>query len=273
MEINGLSIGNGNPVRIMGIINLSPESFYEGSIETEEEGLRARIRSMEQQGADLIDVGAASTAPPKVYGNEPISENEELTRIEAVLDIILETTSLPISIDTTSAKVAKTALNLGAALVNDVSGLQADGNMGLLVAEWNVPIVLMASCPNGCQNIQMSLDVLRSSMKRAADAKIPDENIIIDPGIGFGKPPEVDFEILGNLYRFVELSKPLLVGVSRKAFLGSLLENPLPKNRLEGTIAATSIAVANGANIIRAHDIPEAIIASKVGESIRNAIG
>ncbi len=253
----------------MGVINLSPESFYDESIVTDGAELRARIGLMEEQGADLIDIGGASTAPPKVYGTRPISVDEELSRVESALGIITETTKIPISIDTTSAIVAEVALDLGASLVNDVSGLQADDKMGALVADRDVPIVLMSSCPDGCQNVEMSLEALRKSIKLASNAGIFDENIILDPGIGFGKPPQVDFAILRDLHRYVALGRPLLVGVSRKAFLGSLLDDPDPENRLHGTIAATAIAVANGTDIIRAHDVPEAIIACRVGESIR----
>ena len=268
MNVKGVGIGGRNPVRIMGIVNLSPESFYDESIATTTDDLQERIRLMEAQGADIIDVGGASTAPKDVYGTPRITEKEEIDRISSAIGVIADTTDLPLSIDTTSAAVAEIALDMGASLVNDVSGLREDERMSSLVAARDVPVVLMANCQEGCRSINESLISLQQSLKIAKAAQIKKESIILDPGIGFGKPPDVDFAILRELHKYTSLGYPLLVGVSRKAFLGSLLEFPEPSNRLIGTIAATAIAVVNGADVIRAHDIPEAVNACRVAEAI-----
>ncbi|MFW9931899.1 MAG: dihydropteroate synthase [Candidatus Thorarchaeota archaeon] len=269
MDINGIKIGGSNPVRIMGIINLSPESFYQGSIVTSEEQLRSRVETMEKEGADLIDLGGASTAPTKIYGTPETKEKDELERVISAMQIIGKASKLPISIDTTFSKVAEAALDLGAVLVNDVSGLRGDAGMAMTLADRNVPVVLMARCSDGCSSLEDSYQALKESINIAETAGLPLENIVVDPGIGFGKPPEVDFAILKKLNRFSLFRRPLLVGVSRKAFIGHLLEGTGPENRLAGTIAATSVAVANGADIIRAHDVPEACIAARIGEALR----
>jgi len=270
MDIKGVTIGGSSPVRIMGIINLSPESFYQGSVVVGAEALRNRISTMEKQGVDMIDVGGASTAPTEIYGTSETKEEEELQRVISAMDIINQTSKIPISIDTTSSKVAETALDLGASIVNDVSGLRADPRMARLLAEREVPIVLMARCPDGCKSVDLSYQSLKESIRIAMDAGVKEECLILDPGIGFGKPFDIDLMILKELKRYMFFQRPLLVGVSRKAFIGHLLDDTTPDDRLTGTIAATSLAVANGADIIRAHDVPEACIAAKIGRALRD---
>jgi dihydropteroate synthase len=269
VNIGNLKIGYNHPVRVMGAINLSPESFYQESIVSGPENLIEVVRRMEKEGVDIFDIGARSTAPKAIYGTSTISVDEELSRIKDSMGIIRDTTTLPISIDTTSAKVAETALDLGADLVNDVSGLSSDPMMAQLVAENEVPVILMSVCESPCPSLQASIDSLTQSLERANSFDISDNLIIIDPGIGFGKPVSVDLALLKNLRRFVYFGYPVLVGVSRKAFIGTLLNLQDPAGRLTGTIAATSIAIANGANVIRAHDVKEAKMAAKIGESLR----
>ena len=268
VDVEGLLIVPDHPVRIMGVINLSPESFYKGSIAETVEEFRIQFSKAVTEGADIIDIGGASTAPTNIYGTSRVSIDEEIKRISAALQS-LDETKTPISIDTTSSKVAEVALDLGASMVNDVSGLQADPRMAKLVAERQVAVILMANCSPPCGSIQKSLDSLRTSLMIAKDSGIDSKKIILDPGIGFGKPPDVDFSILENLDRFVVLGHPLLVGVSRKAFIGHLLEQNDSEDRLVGSIAATSIAVMNGADMIRTHDVKEARIAVQIGEAIR----
>lgn len=269
VNIGNFKIGHYQPVRIMGVINLSPESFYNGSIVTDNENLIDVVHKIERDGADFIDVGAASTAPKEVYDTPSISVEVELSRIEEAMRIIRDSTKLPISIDTTSSKVAEIALNLGADFVNDVSGFSADTMMAQLVSERNVPIILMSSCDGPCLSLQASIESIKLSLERAKSNGVPADLIIIDPGIGFGKSTDVDLAILKNLREFTNFGFPVLVGVSRKAFIGELLDLPNPVERLTGTIAATSIAVANGANVIRAHDVKEAKMAARIGESLR----
>lgn len=269
LTLNGLEIGGTNPVKVMGVINLSPESFYSESIVMDDASLIARIDEMIGQGADIIDIGSASTAPDKYYGTKKSSIDDEMSRVVATMESIAKASSVPISIDTTSASVAEAALDLGASIVNDISGLQADNAMSELVADRDTPIILMAYCPNHCDSVEASLASLTKSLMIANKVGIPKENIILDPGIGFGKPPEIDFALLKQLGRFKEFQRPLLVGVSRKAFIGAILGEENPENRLAGTISATTVAVVNGADIIRTHDVAEAVVAARVGEALR----
>jgi dihydropteroate synthase len=253
----------------MGVINLSPESFYSGSVATSEEELRREVTRLEEEGADIIDIGGASTAPAEIYYTSKISLEKELERINWALDILSNETKLPISIDTTSSVVAKAALSRGASLVNDISGLQDDAEMVRVVSENGIPMVLMARCDGGCRSYLDSLDVIQETLQKAQDGGIRRDKIILDPGIGFGKPTDVDFALLRELRKFTLLDQPLLVGVSRKAFIGALLKQSDPADRLIGTIAATSLAVANGANIVRAHDVKETKMAIAVGERLQ----
>ena len=273
VSINGLEIGKGHPVRIMGIVNLSPESFYKGSVVSDPSRLTDLVGKMGKAGADLIDIGGASTAPRKDYNTTDVSPREEQERVAAAIKTIRDVTDLPLSVDTSSSRVAEAAINLGASIVNDVSGLHRDDKMARLVADCGVAVVLMADYTKPAPDIRSVLNSLKSSLNLAAKAGIPHDHIILDPGIGFGKPVEVDFSIIRRLDVFTVLGFPILLGVSRKAFIGSYLDQPDPEDRLIGTIAATSIAVVNGADIVRAHDIEEASLASKIGETLRNPPG
>jgi len=268
VTIRGVGFGGSNPVRIMGVINLSPESFYKGSVPSEED-LVDFTRKLLQTEPDIIDIGGASTAPKEVYGTSSVAIEKEISRVKIALESIIDIVDKPISIDTTSSKVAEIALDMGVDVINDVSGLQADKKMATLVADRDVPLIIMSKCTIPCDSVESSLNALRKSVKLAEEAEIVIERIILDPGIGFGKPPDVDFAILRELNQFKLLGRPLLVGISRKAFIGSCLDEPNPNNRLSGTIATTSIAVVNGADIIRAHDVEEAKIASRIGEAVR----
>lgn len=269
VDVSGLRIGEGYPVRIMGVLNLSPESFYKGSIAVDEDSIQQAVAGIEGGGADIIDIGGASTAPKAVYDTPEVSVHEELRRVSEAIDMITTMTRLPLSIDTVSSKVAETALNLGVSIVNDTSGLKADSAMARLVADRAAPVILMANCGFSCDSCQASMDSLRDSLLIALNAEIDPSTILVDPGIGFGKPPEVDYEILHNLRAFTALHHPVLVGVSRKAFIGSQLEQSNPSDRLLGSVAATSVAVYKGASVIRTHDVKETKIAVVIGEAIR----
>ena len=268
VDIDTLRIGEGYPVRLMGILNLSPESFYKGTVATDKSKIHQIVAKMEKDDADIIDVGAASTAPKNVYSTPEISEREELSRLTTVLRDITNSTNLPISIDTVSAKVAEVALDMGVAMVNDVSGLRADPKMANLVSSKDVPIVIMANCSTPCGSVHSVLSSLEDSFTLAIKSGIRQEKILLDPGIGFGKPAEVDFDILRSLQQFKRFNQPLLVGVSRKAFIGILLEQKDPAERLNGSLAATAIAVYNGAKVIRTHDIKETKMAVRIGEAV-----
>jgi dihydropteroate synthase len=269
VDIGGLKVGADFLPRIMSVVNLSPESFYRDSIVDNSEQLAKVVNGMEQDGADIIDVGGASTAPRGVYGTPDVTVEVELERVTSNLEYIVRNTRVPVSIDTVHSEVAEAAIDIGVSLVNDVSGLTKDKKMAKLVADRGVPIVLMADCEGSCQTLKASFRSIEKSIKTALSVGIPQEKIIIDPGIGFGKPSEVDLEIIRELDKFCSLGHPVLVGISRKAFIGDLLNQPDPSIRLTGTIAATSVAVANGANLIRTHDVEEGKIAAKVGKALR----
>jgi dihydropteroate synthase len=257
----------------MGVINLSPESFYKGSIAETRDEVIELVMNMEEAGADLIDIGGASSAPTKIYGTSHVKHDDELRRVSSIMEEICRSTELPISIDTTSAAIAEVALNLGASIVNDISGLKNDPGMAKLAAEREVPVVAMAHCGESCVSLDSTLRALRSSLQIAESAGIPRHRIIVDPGFGFGKPEYIDLEILRNLNTFSSFGHPVLVGISRKAFIGAILGQPDPESRLAGTIAATTVAVAGGADVIRAHDIREARVASEVGSAVRTSGG
>lgn len=264
-------IGPDSPVRVMSVVNLSPESFYKGAVADSIDQFHAMIAAVSEEGADIIDIGGMSTAPKHVYGSGGISVEEEVKRVSQALDSIKVSEHPPISIDTTSSKVAEIALDLGASMVNDISGLHTDSEMAGVVAERGVPIVLMANCSMSCDSVPASLKALKDSLNIARDAGIKPDKIVIDPGIGFGKPPSVDVAILQELNRFLELEHPLLIGVSRKAFIGHLLGQPNPDDRLIGSVVATAVAVMNGANVIRTHDVRETKMAIQMGEALRRS--
>jgi dihydropteroate synthase len=268
VNVNGLRIGEGSPVRLMGILNLSPESFYKETTVKEKTSIQQLVEKMEREGVDLIDVGAVSTAPSDIYGTPKISEKEELTRITSALGYITDITNLPLSIDTISSEVAETALDMGVSMINDVSGLRADSNMVELAKSKESPLVIMANCGSPCESVFSSLASLEESYNKAIKAGIEREKIILDPGIGFGKPTNVDFEILGRLQQFTRFEQPLLIGVSRKAFIGKLLNLEDPVKRLNGSLAATAIAIYNGADMIRTHDVRETRMVVQISEAI-----
>lgn len=254
---------------IMGILNVTPDSFSDGGCFYSVDDAVQHARLMEKQGADIIDIGGESTRP----GATSITLEEEINRVMPVIEQLIDEVNVPISIDTYKATVAKKALDAGVDMVNDITALQGDKNMASLVAEFNVPVCLMhmKGSPRNMQKNPNYKDViieihsfLRERTEFALAHNIPQENIIIDPGIGFGKRTgggiEDNCEILRELAQFKSLGYPLLVGASRKTFIGNICggEKPLPvSDRLEGSLAAACLAVVNGADIIRVHDVKE----------------
>ena len=273
VSIGGLMVGPRYPVRVMSVVNLSPESFYKSAVADSIEKFRQMVKMAAEEGADFVDIGGASTAPKNVYGTPDITMDEELGRVTQALESIKVSEYPPLSIDTTSSRVAEAALNLGVSMVNDISGLHADPNMAGFVADQGVPVVLMANCGEPCNSVQAAVQSLRDSLYIAQGAGIEPEKIIVDPGIGFGKPPEADIAMLKELDLFAELGHPLLVGVSRKAFIGHILEQPKPDDRLIGSLVAAAIAVLRGANVIRTHDAGETRIAVQMSEVLRVSTG
>jgi dihydropteroate synthase len=246
---------------IMGILNVTPDSFSDGGEFYQPEQAIERGIQMAEEGADIIDIGAESTRP----GAEPISTEEELQRLVPVLEGLLKKVAVPISIDTYKSSVAETALKAGAHIMNDISGLRFDLQMKDVVAKYRVPVVIMhiKGEPRNMQQNPYYDDLIGEiygyfdeSIRIAEGAGIKRENIIIDPGIGFGKRLMNNYEILRRLYEFQGLGCPILIGPSRKSFIGKVLDLP-PDQRLEGTIAAVAIGIQNGAHIVRVHDVKE----------------
>jgi len=272
-NLAGLEVGDGFPVRILGAINVSPESFYKGSVADDENGLRQRAERMATEGADMIDVGAMSTAP---YLETEISEAEEIRRLLWAVGVLRAAVPLPISVDTKRSRVALAALDAGAAVINDVSGFRHDPVMAQVGAQRAQGAILMASegVPGAQDPIGTVRGLLKESLSRANAAGLPEHRVVLDPGIGFFRQAAIpwhawDGEVVRRLGEFRILSRPILIGVSRKSFIGKLLEKPDPSDRLAGSLAATAIAIANGAHMVRTHDVGATRDAIQVAEALR----
>jgi len=248
-------------VLVMGVLNLTPDSFYDGGSYPTQRAAVNRALEMVDEGADIIDIGGESSRP----GAAPVSEREELGRVLPVIKRIRKQSEIMLSIDTTKATVAAEAIACGTTIVNDISALRSDPGMARVIARNKVFLVLMhmQGTPRTMQHDPIYGDPVREisgflqeRIKVALGASIPCQRIIVDPGIGFGKKLEHNLVILQNLNRFATLEVPILVGLSRKSFIGEILGSSA-EDRLTATIAANAIAVANGANIIRVHDVKE----------------
>ena len=266
-KIGNVTIGGNNPVRIMGIINTSPESFYKESINTSKIRMKNTVKQMEDEGADFIDIGGMSTAP---YLSTIVSEKIESKRILNAIKIIQNHTNLPISVDTCRAKVARDALECGVEIINDISGLKHDMQMQQVVSEFIPSLILCAYDPKivSGNTITITKKLLRESLKIAKKSNIPSEKIVLDPAVGFfrktGKGPfftkiksnwvQRDLDILKNL-NSIKQNYPILISVSNKSFIGNILGKQNPSDRLFGSIAAETVSVMNGADIIRTHNV------------------
>lgn len=259
---------------IMGVLNVTPDSFSDGGRYFDESSAIAHALRMTREGADILDIGGESSRP----GAEPLPLKEELKRTIPVITRIAKEISIPISIDTYKAEVAQKALDAGASIVNDISGLRFDPEMARIVARYEVPVVIMhmKGTPRDMQKnpvyddlIQEILDYLRKGIRTAEESGIAEERIIIDPGIGFGKTFAHNLQIIHKLHEFTRLGKPVLIGPSRKAFIGKILGDVPPDKRLEGTAAAVAISVMNGASLVRVHDVREMARVVKVADAIR----
>ncbi|MGC9530050.1 MAG: dihydropteroate synthase [Candidatus Bipolaricaulaceae bacterium] len=243
----------------MGIVNVTPDSFSPGGRYLDPEAAAAHALRLEAEGADLIDVGGESTRP----GAAPVSAREELRRVLPVLAALQGKLSVPISIDTTKAEVAEESIKAGAQVVNDISALRFDPEMGPLVARTGVGVILMhmQGTPQTMQDNPTYADVvdevrsfLAARARAAVAAGVAGEQVAVDPGIGFGKTVEHNLDLLRRLPALVELGLPVVVGPSRKSFIGAVLGLPVDQ-RLEGTLAACAVAVARGADVVRVHDV------------------
>jgi dihydropteroate synthase len=258
---------------VMGILNVTPDSFYGGSRRPDPGKAVADGVAMAASGADIIDIGGESTRP----GAQPVTQEEELARVLPVVRGLRREVTVPLSIDTYKSNIARAALDNGADIVNDISALRFDPAMVSLVATEQVPLVLMhmQGTPQTMQVEPHYDDVMREvrdflagQMYEAMDAGVAPEAIILDPGIGFGKTIEHNLQLLRGLPVLAALGQPLLVGVSRKAFIGKILGQE-PMERLEGSLAAAVAADLSGANIVRVHDVAETCKAIRVADAIR----
>jgi dihydropteroate synthase len=259
---------------IMGILNVTPDSFSDGGRFFNPASATSRGIQMAEEGADIIDIGGESTRP----GSEPLSIEEELRRTIPIVGTLAKRIDVPISIDTYKSEVAKMALDAGASIVNDISGLRFDPGMAKVVAGYKVPVVVMhiKGSPKDMQKnpvyealIPEIVDYFRERIRSATESGIPKDKIIIDPGIGFGKTSEHNIEIINKLDEFTLLEKPVLIGPSRKAFLGKMLGDEPAGERLEATAAAVSISIMKGANLVRVHDVKEMVRVAKVADAVK----
>lgn len=260
--IRGRSFEWGQRTYLMGVLNVTPDSFSDGGEFNTPTTALAQAQQLVTAGADMIDIGGQSTRP----GAAEISLEEELDRVLSVLQVLRQEIQVPISVDTTRSAVAKAAVEAGADIVNDISGGTFDSDMLPTVAQLDVPIVLMhiRGTPQTMQQMTDYQDLigeiyqfLESRLKAANDLGINSSKIIIDPGVGFAKKYDQSLEILRRLSVFRSLGCPILLGASRKSFIGQILNQPEPKARVWGTAAACCAAIANGADILRVHDIKE----------------
>ena len=273
-NLAGVDVGDGFPVRIVGAINVSPESFYSGSVAHSRRALQRLAQTMVEDGADLLDIGAMSTAP---YVKGAIAETEERRRMTAAVRAVRQVVAVPISVDTQRSSVAAAALEAGAAVINDVSGLSYDSGMAR-VARQAAGVILMAFEKGASREapVRMVASLLRGCLRRARSGGIDRRRIVLDPGIGFFRHAavpwyEFDCLLLSQLSRLRQLRQPLLVGVSRKSFIGKLSSRIHPAERLAGSLAATAIAVHNGAALIRTHDVGATRDAVRVATALRSA--
>ena len=265
----------GKQTLLMGVLNVTPDSFSDGGLFLDREKAIAQGLKMVEEGADLIDIGGESTKP----GSKPLGLEEELRRVIPVIEALAKEVDVPISIDTYKSAVAKKAVEAGAQMINDISGLHFDPDLAHVASKEDVPLILMhiRGTPETMQKdvhyeslLSEILQYLRESIQRAESAGLDPGQIVIDPGIGFGKTLEDNLLIIKNLQELRILGKPILLGTSRKSFIGKILNTDVTE-RLEGTLSSIAIGVLNGAHIIRCHDVLEAKKAISVADAIRLA--
>jgi dihydropteroate synthase len=269
----------GERTLIMGVLNVTPDSFSDGGQFFSSDEAIAQCERMTDEGADIIDIGGESTRP----GSEFVSEAEELRRVIPIIEELSRRASIPLSIDTTKAAVARTALSAGAEIVNDISGLRFESELAAEVARARAGLVLMHSrgTPKDMQQLPPVPDVLREVIsgltESVAVAKahgVSRTSIVVDPGIGFGKTAEQNIELIARLDQIVAAfpDLPLMIGTSRKSFIGKLLNNAPADERIHGTIASVVVSALKGAQIVRVHDVKAAAEALKVADAVRRTL-
>jgi len=260
IDCRGTMLDLGSRTCVMGILNVTPDSFSDGGLFADAEKAISHARDMAKAGADIIDIGGESTRP----GSEPLSEEEELRRIIPLIERLSKELAVPISVDTYKASVAKKALDAGASIVNDISGLRFSPDMAKVVAEHGAAVIIMhiKGTPRNMQQNPVYDDVigeimtyLEEGIAIAERAGVNREKTLIDPGIGFGKTLGHNLVILNRLDEFRALGRPIVLGTSRKKFIGTVLDIPVPEQRVEGTAATVAIGIERGASVVRVHDV------------------
>jgi dihydropteroate synthase len=265
---------------LMGVLNVTPDSFSDGGAFLDSQAAVARALELERDGADILEIGGESTRPAAV----PVSAREELSRILPVLEALRGKLRIPISVDTQKAEVAGTALAAGAEIINDISALRTDPYLAEVARRARVPIILMhmRGTPRTMQRGPFARDVirdvmtgLRDALARARRARLAKSQLLLDPGVGFGKSHDQNFEILARLPEFARLGCPVVIGTSRKAFLGRALARPgelplPPSERILGTATTVTASILGGAHIVRVHDVAEMARVARVADAIVN---
>ena len=258
-NIGGKVFEWGSKTYLMGILNVTPDSFSGDGLGTDIESAIRRAVEFEHSGADIIDVGGESTRPPSLYREaQPVSEDQELSRVIPVIEGLINEIDIPISIDSYKARVTHEAIIAGASMANDVCALKGDAEMASTIGAAGVPVVLMHNQRQPCYRdvVREVIEGLQERVVEAISAGITPSNVIVDPGIGFGKTVEHNLELLRRLNEFHSLPHPLLVGTSRKSLVGRILDLPV-NDRIEGTAATVSLSIAGGADIVRVHDVKQ----------------
>ena len=250
---------------VMGIINVSPDSFSGDGFDCDIQGVIDQGLRFQTEGADILDLGAQSTRP----GYQEITDDEELRRLMPALEGLIDTVDIPISVDTHKPVIAKAAIETGASIINDIWGLKYNPDIALISAEYETPIVMMhnQSTTDYSDLIPNMLESLNNSINLALQSGVAKRNIIIDPGIGFGKTPDQNLEIIKRLKEFLTLGYPILIGTSRKSTIGYILDAP-PDQRIEGTASTIALSIAEGVDIIRVHDVKEMVKVSRMTDAI-----
>jgi dihydropteroate synthase len=261
---------------VMGILNVTPDSFSDGGRYDAQDRALARAREMAAAGADIIDIGGESTRP----GAAPVPEDEELRRIIPLIERLSAELPVPLSVDTYKSSVAEKALEAGAAIINDISGLRFSPDMARIAADHGAPLVIMhiKGTPRNMQQNPVYSDVvgeimtyLEEGIELAIKAGVDREKIVIDPGIGFGKNLEHNLMLINRLDEFKSLGRPILLGTSRKKFIGTVLDIPVPDQRVDGTAATVALGIAKGAGIVRVHDVDRMVHVARMTDAIVKA--